>query len=178
MWLIFQLNAGRAGKPGMSFAQGGREMAATKYGKYIIDKDLMPPQPAEITNLLEDQRRAGNTIDRTLLLGIQDSILKGSFFVGCEIIWGLTGDGPVTIEAAHRHDFDEIIGFAGCDRSNPRALGGEIEFWLGGEPHILTRSSLIFVPRGLEHCPIYFRRVDTPIFMFEAGSGPGYEKAA
>ncbi len=153
-------------------------MAAGKYGKYIIDEDLMPPEPAALRKLMDDQARAGRTIDRTLLLGIQDSILKGAFFVGCEIIWGLTGDGPVTIETPHRHDFDEIIGFAGCDRRSPRALGGEIELWLGGEPHVLTRSCLIFVPRRLEHCPIYFRRVDTPIFMFEAGSGPGYEKVA
>jgi len=151
-------------------------MAATKYEKYIIAEDLMPPLPADTRKLMKDQRQAGNTIDRTLLLGIQDSILKGSFFVGCEIIWGLTGDGPVNIETPHRHDFDEIIGFAGCDRRHPRELGGEIEFWLGGEAHVLTRSCLIFIPRRLEHCPIYFRRVDTPIFMFETGSGPGYAK--
>ncbi len=151
-------------------------MTATKYGKYIIDEDLMPPQPAEALKLMEDQRRAGQTIDRTLLLGIQDSILKGSFFVGCEILWGLTGDGPVNIETPHRHDFDEIIGFVGCNRQHPRALGGEIEFWLGGEPHVLTRSCLIFIPRRLEHCPIIFRRIDTPIFMFEAGTGKSYDK--
>ncbi|MCJ7605279.1 MAG: cupin domain-containing protein [Dehalococcoidales bacterium] len=151
-------------------------MAESQYGKYIITEDLMPPMAPEAVKLMEDQAAAGNTLDRTLLLGIQDSILKGAFFVGCEIIWGLTGDGPVTIEAPHTHDFDEIIGFIGTDKSQPRSLNGEIEFWLGGEQHILTETCLIYIPKGLTHCPIYFRKVDTPIAMFESGNGVDYEK--
>jgi hypothetical protein len=151
-------------------------MAESQYGKYIITEDLMPPMAPELTRLIEEQARAGNTIDRTLLLGIQDAFVKGAFFVGCEIIWGLTGKGPVTIEAPHTHDFDEIIGFIGTDRSQPRSLNGEIELWLGGEQHILTETCLIFIPRGLTHCPIYFRRVNTPIAMFEACNDVKYEK--
>ncbi|HUT67701.1 MAG TPA: hypothetical protein VMW86_04025 [Dehalococcoidales bacterium] len=151
-------------------------MPESKYAKNIITEDLMPPQPAEAIKLMEDQEKAGRTIDRTLLLGIQDSILKGSFFAGCEIIWGLTGNGPVNIELTHTHDFDEIIGFGGTNRDYPRDLGGEIEFWLGDEKHIITRTCLIFIPKGVKHCPIIFRRVDTPIFMFEAGNDTVYEK--
>ncbi len=151
-------------------------MAKSKYARNIITEDLMPTPPAEAIKLIEDQKRAGRTIDRTLLLGMQDSILKGSFFAGCEWIWGLTGNGPVNTELPHKHDFDEIIGFAGSNRNHPRDLGGEIEFWMGGEKHIITRTCLIFIPRGVEHCPIIFRKVDTPIFMFEAGNSTSYEK--
>ncbi len=152
-------------------------MAELKYAKNIITEDLMPPRPAEDVQLMEDQAKAGRTFDRTLLLGIQDSILKGSFFVGCEWIWGLTGNGPVAIEIPHSHDYDEIIGFAGSNRNHPRELGGEIEFRIGGETHIITKSCLIFVPRGVQHCPVIFNRVDTPIFMFEAMNNAAYEKA-
>ena len=151
-------------------------MSKLKYARNIITEDLMPPPPAEAIKLIADQRQAGRTIDRTLLLGMQDSILNGSFFAGCEWIWGLTGNGPVNTELPHKHDFDEIIGFAGSDRSHPRNLGGEIEFWMGGEKHIITRTCLIFIPRGVQHCPIIFRKVDTPIFMFEAGNSTSYEK--
>ena len=151
-------------------------MSESKYGKYIVTEDLMPPQPVEAINLMEDQKKEGKTIDRTLLLGIQDSIVKGSFFTGCEWLWGLSGDGPVNIETTHSHDFDEIIGFAGSNKNNPRDLGGEIEFWMGDEKHIITKTSLIFIPRGTPHCPIIFRRIDTPIFMFEAGNSSIYEK--
>jgi hypothetical protein len=151
-------------------------MSDSEYGKYIITEDLMPPMGQEMVELMEGQAKAGNTLDRTLLLGLQDSILKGAFFAGCEIIWGLTGKGPVTIEAPHTHDFDEVIGFVGTGKTQPRALNGEIEFWLGGEQHLITQTCLIFIPRGLTHCPIYFRAVNTPIVMFEAGNNTAYEK--
>lgn len=151
-------------------------MPELKYAKNIITEDLMPAQPPEAHELIEDQAKEGRTIDRTLLLGIYDEILKGAFFAGCEIIWGLTGNGPVNIEATHTHDFDEIIGFGGTNRNYPRELGGEIEIWLGDEKHIITKTCLIFIPKGVKHCPIIFRRVDTPIFMFEAGNDTMYEK--
>jgi hypothetical protein len=151
-------------------------MSEQKYAKNIITEDLMPPQPPEIIKAMEDQAKAGKTLDRTLLLGIQDSILKGSFFAGCEWLWQLTGDGPVSFETAHSHDFDEIIGFAGSNRNHPRDLGGEIEFWMGGEAYTLTKTCLIFIPRGVTHSPVVLKRIDTPIFMFEAGNNTVYEK--
>jgi hypothetical protein len=151
-------------------------MSESKYAKNIITEDLMPPRPEEDIQLMASQEKAGKTLDRTLLLGIQDSIIKGAFFSGCEWLWELTGNGPVNIERPHSHDFDEIIGFAGSNRNHPRDLGGEIEFWMGGEKHILTKSCLIFIPRGVTHCPVILKRIDTPIFMFEAGNNSSYVK--
>jgi hypothetical protein len=155
---------------------GGGKMPKLKYAKNIITEDLMPPRPAEDIQLMADQEKAGKTIDRTFLLGIQDSILKGAFFSGCEWLWELTGNGPVSIERPHNHDFDEIIGFVGSNRNHPRDLGGEIEFWMGDEKHIITKSCFIFIPRGVNHCPVVLKRIDTPIFMFEAGNNASYEK--
>jgi hypothetical protein len=152
-------------------------MAESKYGKYIVTEDLMPPQPMEAIKAMEDQVNEGKTLDRTMLLGIMDSIVPGcSLFAGCEILWGLPGGKPVSIEIPHSHDFDEIIGFGGTNRNYPRELGGEIEFLIGGESHIITKTCLIFVPQGVNHCPITFRRIDTPIFMFEAANNANYIK--
>ncbi len=75
---------------------------------------------------------------------------------------------------SHTHDFDEVIAFFGSDPANPRDLGGEVELWMGGEKHIITLSTLVFVPRGVEHCPLHFNRVDRPIFHFTAGTGGKY----
>ena len=61
-------------------------------------------------------------------------------------------------------------------RSTAEELGGEIEFLLGGEKHTITKTCLIFVPKGVSHCPITLRRIDTPIFMFEAANDPEYVK--
>ena len=112
-----------------------------------------------------------------MLLGIMNSIVPGcSLFAGCEIIWGLPGGKPVEIEIPHTHDFDEVIGFAGTNRNYPRDLCGEIEFLMGGEIHTITKTCLIFVPKGVDHCPVKFIKVDTPIFMFEAANDPEYRK--
>jgi hypothetical protein len=151
-------------------------MAESKYAKNIVTEDFMPPPAPEAVKLMEDQRKAGNTLDRTLMFGIQDSIVKGSFFAGCEWVWELTGKGPVNIELAHSHDCDEIIGLVGSRRDNPRDLGGEVEFWIEDEQHILTRSCYIFIPKGTRHCPLIFRRIDSPIFLFESANNTIYEK--
>lgn len=152
-------------------------MTESKYGRYIVTEDRMPPEPEAWVKSMEDQAREGKTLDRTMLLGIMDSIVPGcSLFAGCEILWGLPGGKPVAIEIPHSHDFDEVIGFAGTNRNYPRDLCGEIEFHIGGETHTLTKTCLLFVPRGVEHCPVVIRRVDTPIFMFEAANHQQYVK--
>jgi hypothetical protein len=152
-------------------------MTESKYGKYIVTEDLMPPEPEAWVQSMEDQAREGKTLDRTMLLGIMDSIVPGcSLFAGCEILWGLPGGKPVAIEIPHSHDFDEVIGFAGTNRNYPRDLCGEIEFHIGGETHTLTKTCLLFVPRGVQHCPVVFKRIDTPIFMFEAANHQQYVK--
>ena len=152
-------------------------MTDSKYGKYFVTEDLMPPQPEAWVKAMENQAREGKTLDRTMLLGIQDSIVPGcSLFAGCEILWGLPGGKPVEIEVPHRHDFDEVIGFGGTNRNHPRDLGGEIEFLMGGERHVITKTCLIFVPKGTDHCPILIKRIDTPIFMFEAANNQDYVK--
>lgn len=152
-------------------------MAESKYGKYILTEDLMPPEPEAMVKAMEDQAKEGKILDRTMLLGIMNSIVPGcSLFVGCEILWGLPGGKPVEIEIPHAHDFDEVIGFVGTNRNCPRELGGEIEFLIGGETHTITKTCLIFVPKDVRHCPVRFTRIDTPIVMFEAANDPEYVK--
>lgn len=152
-------------------------MAKSKYARCIVTEDLMPPMPAEMIKAMEEQEKEGRILDRTMLLGIQNSIVPGcSLFAGCEILWGLPGGKPVSIEIPHSHEFDEVIGFGGTNKNYPRGLGGEIEFLIGGERHVITKTCLIFVPKGVSHCPITLNRIDTPIFMFEAANDPMYKK--
>ena len=143
-------------------------MTEAKYGKHIITRvksDLKAPSyrddAAEIA--------AGN---HTRLLYLDDEVIKGAFYVEC--VWYWRGSER-SIVGAHTHAFDEVIAFLGTNREDPQDLCGEVELWLKDEKHILTKSCLLFVPKGMKHCPLIIRRVDRPIFHFTTGPGGRYE---
>ena len=142
-------------------------MAETKYGKYIITEtkpDLKFPSYRH-----EAAKIAAGS--QTRLIYLDDEVIKGAFYVEC--VWYWKGSDKAEVEA-HTHDFDEVITFFGTNPEDPQDLCGEVELWLGDEKHILTKSCLVFVPKGLKHCPLIIRRVDRPIFHFTAGSGSMY----
>jgi hypothetical protein len=79
---------------------------------------------------------------------------------------------------SHSHaDWDEYLGFVGTNFKDPFDLGGEVELWLGGEKYSITQTCMVFVPAGLEHCPVYFRRVDTPIYFLATGPKKIYDNS-
>ena len=142
-------------------------MAETKYGKYIITgakSSLELPsyrhEAAEIA--------AGN---QTRMIYLDEEVIKGAFYVECVWYWKGTDTPEV---GAHTHPFDEAITFFGTNPEDPQDLCGEVELWLDDEKHILTKSCLIFVPKGMKHCPLIIRRVDRPIFHFTTGPGGKY----
>jgi hypothetical protein len=129
-------------------------MAASKYGKYIVT-DLKAPFPADYA--------ARYATWATRILYLDDKVVEGASQMNCSWYFKPSGE---TYNEGHIHDTDEIIGFFGCDPQDPHDLGGEIEFWIEDEKHLLTKSCLIFMPRGLKHCPLIMKRVDRPIFHF------------
>lgn len=76
---------------------------------------------------------------------------------------------------AHAHDVDEIIGFFGGDPEDRYNLNGEVEMWMGDEKFTLTKSTLLFAPAGMKHCPLVIHRADKPIFHFSIVAGGTYE---
>jgi len=87
------------------------------------------------------------------------------------LIMDIKMDGVDTSEMAkgggHAHDFDELFLFFGTDPHDTLNLGGEVEFWLGegdeAEKFVSTKPMGAWVPGGVVHNPVYFRRVDRPI---------------
>ncbi len=151
-------------------------MSSLKYAKYIIT-EAKPPSLGYLKKK-EEQKKSGNYTETTRLFGLDDSIAKGAFYTDCVWVWSKKGPEGVTTEIAHTHDFDEVLGFIGTVRSNPHDLGGEIEFWLDDEQYILNKSCLIFVPKGMKHLPLVFKRVDSPIFFFTEGNGTMYTRTS
>jgi len=140
-------------------------MAKSKYGKYIVTELKVPQEKQKIA--------AEYAKFATRILWMDDNVVEGAFHMNTA--WYLKS--ATTLEdKPHTHDTDEIIGFFGNNAQDPYDLGGEIEIWLEDEKHILTRTCMIFVPAGMKHCPLIFRRVDRPIFHFTTVTGGKYIK--
>jgi len=146
-------------------------MAETKYGKYIVKKLKQNIKEASWTNpaVTEKQDEGGR------LLFLDQEVVPGAFYV--ETAWspavGVIAE-PKTVADSHSHDYDEVLAMFGTDLSDPYQLNAEVEFWLGDEKHIITESCIIFIPKGLAHCPLIYHRVDKPVFNFTTHPGAMY----
>jgi hypothetical protein len=141
-------------------------MTISKYGKYIVT-DLRAPE-----RVMANDKVYSTWAKR--ILWLDNDVVPGAFQMNCS--WYCKPQPVKTAEAiAHAHDCDEIIGFFGPHHENPHELGAEIEFWIEDEPHIITKSALIFIPKGMKHCPLILKRVDEPIFHFSTLTGSHYK---
>lgn len=133
-----------------------------KYDKYFLTEVNLP---------VSRQKSAEENADvYSHVAWLDSNRIEGAFYT--EVVWYYKPRKSTV--GGHTHDFDEIIAFFGSNPDDIHDLGGEVELWMGGEKHIITKSCLVFVPRGVEHCPLSFNRVDRPIFHFTAGTGGKY----
>jgi hypothetical protein len=127
----------------------------TKYGKNIIT-ELKPG-----LNVPDFRSESADRMTHFLWLG--DELVKGAFYMECVWIWKKSeGPGP----QQHSHDYDEVLAFFGTNPDDIHDLGGEMEIYLEDERHVIDKSCLIFVPKGMKHCPMKSTRLDRPIIHF------------
>jgi hypothetical protein len=141
------------------------KQSGSKYGHYIITE----PKAAMATPDNLDAQPLDMLIKMTYL---DNEVVKGAYYTECS--WLVKAYPDRIWVKEHSHDFDEVFGFYGSDVKNPKSLGGEVELSIGGERHLLTKSCLIFIPKGTKHCPLTIRKVDKPIFMFTSGPSRMY----
>ena len=151
-------------------------MSESKYGKYIVSDLKMPKVEADWSppNLGPVGKNKGGRV-----LYLDSDVAPGAFYMEC--VWVLPRLAGATVPGGrsagtetHAHDYDEVIAFIGTDLNDPYDLGAEVELWLGDEKHIITRTSLVFIPAGLNHCPLTFLRVDRPVFHYTTGPAKMY----
>ena len=144
-------------------------MADTKYGKYIITDNSGRPE-SDVRD--EDAFLKILPQISVPVAYLDNDMINGSFYAEC--MWYHTAS-EVQVDP-HTHDFDEILAFMGSDPNDYHDLCGEIELWLDDEKHILTKSRMVFIPKGLSHCPMILRRIDKPVFHFSIGPAKIYDK--
>jgi mannose-6-phosphate isomerase-like protein (cupin superfamily) len=158
---------------------GGKSQAVKgelQYAKNIF-YDVKPVPPEMAAMMKQMQEKSQSTVEGTRIVDLDTTRAEGAPYM--DFVWLWKGSAKGYSEDEHYHNFDEVIGFIGSKgENNPRDLGGEMEVWLGGEKYLITRSCLIFVPKGLKHCPIRFNRIDSPVFFFSFGMATKYSRTA
>ena len=139
-------------------------MTLTKYGKYILTEPLGIPRHPEIEVPVI---RIGQDI-------IPETWNKVPFSITMEAIH----QPFLMADKGHTHDQDENDSDndgCGCRRTLHDA-GRQYpdEQPEEGEKHIITKTTFVYVPKGLIHCPLNFKRVDKPIVFSDILLAPLY----
>ena len=141
-------------------------MATSKYSKYVIT------QPKFITEMAHHDftKVSGFTFPDEVYLD-RDILKEAKQWL--DIVWIWEVPNPPESIGAHSHPFAEIVLLVGSNPKNLRDLGGEIEWWMGegkdAEKFVLTSTTTIYVPKGLVHGPLIFKRVEKPILNVAIG---------
>ena len=125
-------------------------MAKEDSSKYFVKKPVYEVVPS--------QEVKGRLPSMTVM---NNNLVPGSNTY-VEIGWVINMPEPRTHIDEHVHDYDEIVIHIGTDPDNREELGGEIEFMVDGQPLIINKTSGIFVPKGVKHGPLTWKKFNRP----------------
>ena len=176
--IVASIPLGRTSEPDVASGTAQHEEnSERKYSRYFFyDFEAPEISPEAAKENGEAQKKSDSTVELTRFINMNAARLEKAPYMDFAWLWrGSSGDYA---GSEHVHDFDEFIGFLGTKGpQDPRSLGGEIEFWLGGEKYQITESCLIYIPKRLKHCPIRFTRIETPILFFSGAFQLGEYKS-
>ncbi len=143
-------------------------MTATKYGQYVIREPIVKGRLTPEVHICGGKHLSG------------DEFCPGSRFPGFpNEVTLFTVSEPGVVSVRHAHDYDELLYFLGGNPMNFYDFGAEAEILLGEEDerHLINTTTIIYVPRGLMHCPIYFHRVTKPVVFMHICSSTSYTRS-
>lgn len=129
-------------------------MAESKLEKYI-KRNVQAPE--------EVQQRHLEVKSPVLALKSDQSFGNKNF----ALTWWAISEPFEMVSETHSHDFDQFLLFVGGDIKNMVDLGGEVELTLGEkggelEKFVFTTATMVYIPAGLLHCPLNFKKVNNP----------------
>jgi hypothetical protein len=76
----------------------------------------------------------------------------------------------------HTHQFDEFLCFLGGNLENIFDFDATIELSMGeeGEVCLIEQATVVYIPAGLVHTPLTFKRVDKPVLFHPIALTPAY----
>jgi hypothetical protein len=87
--------------------------------------------------------------------------------MGCNFAINSVTEPYLLPDPPHKHEFDEYLLFIGGNPLNMGEFEAEIDVALGEnwELYTIDSTAIIYIPRGLQHCPIHVKKVGRP-FLF------------
>ena len=136
-----------------------KKMETTKYEKYFIR------EPLQWNNFPPYAPR--------LLFDSKNHFPEMNFGIRCTYI-----DTPIHMERPHAHDFDQFFCFLGTPE-DLRVFDGEVEVHLGEEDavNIVNSTTVVYVPRGMIHCPMIWKRVTKPMMFINIVLAGSYTRS-
>jgi hypothetical protein len=139
-------------------------MAESKYGHLFLEEPLIPSR----------------TTDNKAEVLHLDGEVAAKHWGGVPINFVLHSiEKPLSMggDKGHTHPEAELILFIGPDTMNYRYFPAEAEFYIGEEmeKHVVNKTTYVWIPANLLHCPVTFTRVDAPVQFGHIMFSPEYE---
>lgn len=131
-----------------------------KYSKYFLNE------------LPDEQRFKGFGKMPSMVAFTDADIIEGSKYFSLMVMGEeatkLAGHGP------HTHNDPELLVAIGTDPANPRDLGAKMEIHMGPEMevHIVTETTMIWIPANFIHCPFRILEVTRPFVFIQCQYAP------
>jgi hypothetical protein len=142
-------------------------MAETSYEKYVVRKPIYETRMP----ISETSPKVKNRQIPTMTFMSSRQVAEANYYVEVGWIYGIPEPNPYIYE--HVHEFDEIILHWGGDPNTPQDLGGEIEFYIGGQPIIFNTTTAMFIPKGTRHGPLTWKKFRFPHIEMSIMLGTG-----
>jgi len=134
------------------------------YEKYLVRKPAY--EVIATTPVKNRQEPASMTLMNRNLVPECNIYVEGGW------VWGMPDPNPHIFEHVHR-DFEELVLHFGTDYEHPEELGGEIDFSLGGQSLKVDKTAMIFVPKGICHGPLIWKKYSAPHLEMAIVPGAG-----
>jgi len=96
-----------------------------------------------------------------------DSALHFGSQANFSMAWRYIREPMLFDRIPHSHDFDEFLCFLGGNLENIFDFDATIELSMGEEEelYLIEQASAVYIPAGLVHTPLTFKRIDKPVLF-------------
>jgi hypothetical protein len=143
----------------------------TKYGQYILREPN--PKWGDVEPQPEGEKRRSVRVNSNLIksIGVDCAFMCVTQEMAKQMA---SREG----HPSHVHDVDEYLFFMSTNPDDMLDFGAEVELTLGAgedkEIHIIDTTSIVYIPKGLAHLPMVYKKLDKPVLFGHLLMAPDY----